>query len=878
MKTRELRNRYLEFFKKKDHKIFPSDSLVPLDPTVLFTSAGMNQFKPYFLGEKKDVQRATSVQKCLRTGDIDEVGKTAYHHTFFEMLGNFSFGDYFKKEAIEFAWEFLTKDLNMKEEDLCVSVYLNDDEAFSLWEKHIGLSKKKISLLGEDKNFWPASAPTLGPNGPCGPCSEVFFDRGTKVGCGKKECSPACDCGRFVEVWNLVFTQFNRVALNSLEPLPQKNIDTGMGLERMASVLQQKESNFQIDILAPAVTFIKEMIGKNVAADQLFLINAIVDHARAATFAISDGIFPSNEERGYVVRKLIRKASWTAYTLGKRKPFLYRTVGVYGELMKDAYPDILKNTEKISGIILAEEEKLLSSVASGKEQLQVVISETKSEGSRVIRGEAAFRLYDTFGFPLELLRQVVAADGLEVDEKGFIARLEKQRNLSRKGSKFEESIFTSEEYAFSDSSEFIGYKSLSTEAGIVRLLNSEKKEIDSLDDGQEGILILDRTPFYAEGGGQLSDRGVIVTHDGEFRVDDVQRAKDAALHIGKAVKGTLKKTTAYATVDRARRVRLMRAHTATHLLQSVLREVLGDHVAQQGSLVDEDRFRFDFTHFKRLEAQELDRVEQRINELILEGDAVQKNITTLSQAKEQGALAFFKEKYADEVRVVSIAGYSKELCGGTHLDTTQGVGLFVITNENSISSGIRRIEAVVGEEALKKFLGYKHTVKELSHYLKTSEGDLVAAVRDLGDNAKKLRTDLGEFEKELFVGKMADAVVKDSFDVAAIKVMVYRFSHKDYPLLLHLSDELRNNFPQAVTFFVSSLAQREIFVCSAGKELTKKKFSCKEFVASYGSSLGLRGGGKDSAVQGVIEKPKEFKEFKKEVSDFLKEYCTQCVS
>ncbi|MFA6281204.1 MAG: alanine--tRNA ligase, partial [Candidatus Omnitrophota bacterium] len=494
MKTNELRKKYLEFFKAKNHKVFPSDSLIPDDPSVLFTPAGMNQFKAYFLGEKTDVKMATSSQKCLRAGDLEEVGRTPYHHTFFEMLGNFSFGSYFKREAIQFAWEFLLKELNMKEKDIWVSVYKDDDEAYSIWKNEISIPENKLVRLGEDKNFWPASAPTNGPDGPCGPCSEIFFDRGSNIGCGKPDCSPACDCSRFVEFWNLVFTQFNRQGVNNLKPLPQKNIDTGMGLERMAAILQGKVSNFEIDILAPAVSFVAKFLKADMAnpRDKSF-VHAIVDHARAATFAVCDGVYPSNEDRGYVIRKIIRKALYHAHLLGKKEAFLYRMVELYAELMQEPYPEINEKKSVIATVICTEEDKFLSSLKDAESRFFLIAKILEKDKSDTIAAKDLFKLYDTYGLPLELIKGMAASKSLKVDENEFKKLFLAQQERSRKNSMFDENIFKAEGITFKETTEFLGYQETETKAKILHLVKTDGNSSICVDtkelvENEEGIL------------------------------------------------------------------------------------------------------------------------------------------------------------------------------------------------------------------------------------------------------------------------------------------------------------------------------------------------------------------------------------------------------
>jgi len=832
LKTAELRKLFLEFFKSKGHKVFPSDTLVPDDESLLFTSAGMNQFKAYFLGEKKDTKTATSCQKCLRTGDLENVGKTAYHHTFFEMLGNFSFGDYFKQEAIEYAWEFMTKGLKeykIEEKNLWVSVYKDDQEAYSIWVDKIGIPEERIVKLGEKSNFWPANAPSLGPNGPCGPCSEIFFDQGVEVGCKKKSCNPDCSCGRFVEVWNLVFTQFNRVGKNKLEPLPQNNIDTGMGLERMAAVLQGKSSNFEIDILGPIVNQAKQSVGTESGNSQdkktLSLIYAIVDHARAATFAISDGIYPSNEDRGYVIRKIIRKALWSAHLLGRKEPFLYSLSDSVVEAMKDAYPELDKKRQTIAKVIRAEEEKFLSTLEDGERQISLVVKALNKEKKNTIKAEDLFRFYDTYGVPLELTKEIAKEAGLEVDEKGFDKLLKQQQERSRKKSMFDENIFKKGELNLTEKTEFLGYWNTEALATIERVFS-----------GDESLVVLDKTPFYPEAGGQLSDKGIIKTDQGEFQVEGVFKVNEAIVHKGKVVKGKISQGAASAIVDTKRRKALARAHTATHLLQAALRKVLGDHVVQQGSLVDEDSFRFDFTHFNRLTDEEKAKVGDLVRQFIKAADRVQKKEVSFKEAKKEGALAFFKDKYQDEVRVVAVSDYSKELCGGSHVDNTSEIEDFEIVRESSISSGIRRIRASVGKQA--------QLARELSK-----------------------KVDKGvEKEKKANQAKIGQAVLEEETRVLAktpenINGVNFLFDYdkidsvstpEESRIILSLSDRLRQKLGSVFVFIVRSVEGKDIFVCSTTDDLAKKGLTGGEFVSKFRKELSLSGSPKGRTSQGKV--------------------------
>lgn len=859
MKTDALRAVFLEFFRRKKHQIFPSDTLVPDDTTVYFTSAGMNQFKPYFLGEKKDISRAASCQKCLRTGDLDKVGQTAYHHTFFEMLGNFSFGDYFKQETIELAWEFVTRSLNLKEKDIWVSVYQDDTQAFRVWKDQIGVAPSKIIRLGEESNFWPANAPLLGPDGPCGPCSEIFFDRGSDKGCCRKSCHPDCGCGRFVEVWNLVFTEFNRKGKNCLEPLPQKNIDTGMGLERMAAVLQGKASNFQIDILGPVVKEVREIVEKSCRHRKIAesSVNAIVDHARAATFAIADGVYPSNEGRGYVIRKIIRRALLKARELDNRQPFLFKLPTLFAELMGSSYPEIRQKQANISKIIRSEEEKYFSILKEGKIQIDFILSEIDKTTKKRFGSEDVFRLYDTYGLPLDVIKEFANARGVSVDEAEFKTLLKRQQERSRTKSMFDASIFKEGGFNLKEKSEFTGYGNLEVKSNILKLFagNAEKKSVVK---DEPALVILDRTPFYAEAGGQLADKGIIKTAGGELRVEKVFQVNEAIIHEGRVTSGKIIKGKATAVVDRKRRQALARAHTATHLLQAALRGVLGAHVCQQGSFVDEDRLRFDFTHFEALSKDTLALVEQRVNVFILQDDAVVKRFLSLKEAKAEGALAFFKDKYSQKVRVVSVGDYSKELCGGTHLTSTGLIGSFTILGEASISSGIRRIEAVVGEQAYIFFRNLRSQITEAATLLKCDPTQLKVSLEKFIEESKRYR------QKALVLTKAnlsseVKAITARKKAIKGISFLAYSWK-KEAGLILddavtrELVDQIKKELKEGFIFIIYTLSGRNNFICVASDGIIRKGLSCKDFVATFKEELGLKGGGKDNFVQGVISK------------------------
>jgi len=849
LKTSELRKKYLEFFKKKSHKVFASDTLVPDtdDFSLLFTPAGMNRFKPYFLGEKKDITRATSCQKCLRTGDLERVGETAYHHTFFEMLGNFSFGDYFKKEAIEFAWEFITKELPIDEKKIWVSVFKDDQEAYSIWKDNIGVPEEKIVKLGEDSNFWPANAPSDGPNGPCGPCSEIFFDNGADVGCKERKCNPDCSCGRFVEVWNLVFTQFNRVGVNKLEPLPQKNIDTGMGLERMAAVLQKVESNFQIDILAPVVEEVREMVEKSSSPKAKDSVNAIVDHARAATFAIADGVYPSNEGRGYVIRKIIRRALLKARGLGNKQPFLYKLPKRFAELMGDIYPEIKQKRDNISKIIASEEEKYFLAIKEGKAIARLLMDELGKAEKREFPPEDVFRLYDTHGLSLEIIKELAEVKGFSVDEEKFETLLKEQQERSRKKSMFDTNIFKEGEFDLTEKSEFIGYDILEGKCKILKLF-VDNAEVELISKGQQGLVVLDKTHFYAESGGQLNDKGKISTKNGEFKVDKVFKVADAFVHQGSVTSGEIKKSGAVASVDRERREALARAHTATHLLQAALRQVLGEHVVQQGSLVDEDKFRFDFTHFNRLADQEIEAVENLVKKFIANADEVEKKELSLGDARKEGALAFFKDKYHNEVRMVSISDYSKELCGGTHVNNTFQIENFFIASESSISSGIRRIEALVGKERGISLLARRKEKNEAKKALdEKKKADKVRII-------EKIASQEGEFISP----KTGEVIGLNTIEGISVLVRVFEpeAALKDSAsrVMLALSDRIKQKIGSGVVFIATKGCEKDIFICLVTDDIIRKGFSCKKFIFEFGKGLSLAGGGNDKKVQGVVQK------------------------
>ncbi|MCF7870746.1 MAG: alanine--tRNA ligase [Candidatus Omnitrophica bacterium] len=867
METNKLRQEYINFFKEKNHKVFPSDSLVPDDTSVLFTSAGMNRFKPYFLGEAKGVSSAVSCQRCLRTGDIERVGKTPYHHTFFEMLGNFSFGDYFKKEAIAMAWEFLVEKLKINKENLWVSVYKDDKEAFDIWKDEIGVPVDKIIKLGQSENFWPANVIDAGPCGPCGPCAEIFFDRGKSKGCQKDSCNPSCGCARFVEIWNLVFTQFDRQPDGSLKALPQKNIDTGMGLERMASVLQNKDSNFEIDILAPARDELKKILKLPADFNKNYLVNSIVDHARAVIFSVADGVYPSNEERGYVVRKLLRKALWGANLIGYKEPFIYKLIPLFVELMQKPYPFIAEKAQIVEKVVKAEEEKFILTLDEGKSKLKEYLDQLKKEKKKILSADKLFFLYDTYGFPFELSETAAWEFGVGIDKKGAVKLLAQQKERSRAGSKFSPEIFKKDYslLAGKEPTKFTGYENFEISAQITDIFSLKGTKIDGKDKrqllkkGQKGVVILNKTPFYTEAGGQLSDRGVIKTSQGRFYVENAYRigAESVACHQGEVIEGVIKEEKAKAVVDKKRRKALARAHTATHLLQASLREILGEHVSQQGSLVDEDRLRFDFTHFKGLDSSQIERIESLVNFYILKADKVCKEKLSFQEAKKKGALAFFKEKYGDEVRMVSISDYSKELCGGTHLDNSSEIAGFAIAAESSVSSGIRRIEAVVGSKFYQAFRDQKNKLIDLAKMLKCSPVKLKPALAKKIKSHKDCKSRMVKLEKEK-VSDIAEKLINKYLEPAGgTSLLIYNFTEIDsldlnYSNFFDLADLLKDKLESFFAFFIGRQNSKLRFISFCSKDLNDQGISCKDFINSVKDELPLKGGGTDKLAQGVV--------------------------
>ena len=867
METNAIRKKYLSFFKKKRHTIFPSDSLVPEnDPTLLFTGAGMNQFKDLFLGKGKlKVKRATTCQKCLRTGDIENVGKTPMHHTFFEMLGNFSFGDYFKSEAIELAWEFMLNEMKLPEEKLVVSVFLDDEESYDIWLKKIGVPKDKIYKFGEKENFWPANAPSVGPTGPCAPCSEIFYDRGQNVGCGRKECTPDCDCERFVEVWNLVFTQFDRKDCGTLDPLTKKNVDTGMCLERMASVMQGVSTNFEIDIFKPIIQNISEIveIKHDGQTEDGKLMNRIADHIRAIIFCISDGVLPSNEGRGYVERRLLRRAVRDGLKLGKKDCFLYKLVPITAEVMNEPYPEIKQRRENIARIIKNEEERFHETLLMGNKRLGELMEALHKSGQKVLSGQEAFQLYDTFGFPLDMTESILEENNLTVDKNSFEREMEKQRELAKVSSQMKGKIF--DEGPLNEIKEiiketvFLGYEKVEAESKVIGLIINEQL-IDYAETGQEVHIVLDQTPFYASAGGQVGDTGIIKTKKAKVEIYDTKILNNIIVHIGKVIKGRIcVNEEVISKIDEKRRAAIRRNHSATHLLHYLLRQVIGEHAEQSGSLVAPDRFRFDFHHFTSLKKNELSRIEELMNERIMENTLVITQEKTLDEAKAAGAVALFGEKYGENVRVVSIGDYSHELCGGTHVSNTGEIGLFKIISESSIAAGIRRLEAVTGKEAIKKINHKAEILERLCNILDVQENAIIQRTEELIQQIKDLRKEAQKVKNES-VQKYSSNLIANAKEISGVKIVTELMEGVKVENLRKAADSLKKSFESVAIVLGTTEDGRVILITALSNDLVKKGLNAGKIAKDIAKIVGGGGGGRADMAQAGGRFPNKIKE------------------
>lgn len=829
MNSQEIRTSFLKFFHDRSHTIVPSLSLVPKDdPSLLFTAAGMVQFKPLWTGTVPlPYTRAASVQKCLRLSDLDNVGRTRRHHTFFEMLGNFSFGDYFKDEAITWAWEYLTAVLGIDRQRLYVSIHHTDEEAYQLWQKKIGLAAERIFRLGDETNFWGPA----GNSGPCGPCSEIYFDLGEKFSCGKKNCAPGCDCDRYSEVWNLVFPQFDQTPSGERRPLKNRGVDTGMGLERLVTILQGKDSNFQTDLFAPITAAIVDCLPATNARSQDWTTNLyiIADHLRALVFAIADGVIPSNEERGYVLRRLLRRAVRFGRNLGRSDPFLYKLVPAAIAIYETAYPELTSRREEITLVIKAEEERFLTTLEKGLQQLEEI-----SRGQKTISGADAFKLYDTFGFPLELTQEIGREKGVAVDQEGFFKHLEQAREISRQKAKF--TPRSAWQVLKEKTGEFIGYDRLEIETEIIRY-NQDDQNIE---------LVLEQTPFYAEGGGQVGDQGEIIGEDYKIRVLDTYWFQNMSVCHGEIVCGRFQPGRVRARVDAHRRREIARAHTATHLLHASLRRILGEHARQEGSFVEPGRFRFDFMHFKPLSDDELTAVEIMVNEKIMAALNVEKMLTGLDEARRMGAMALFGEKYGTQVRVIRISDFSIELCGGTHLDNSGEIGMFKIISQEAAAAGIRRIEAIVGFRLFEEHRRHDQILRELTQLL-GSEQDLVKKVLDL-------QTQLKQAEKNRQAGKQETAraeAQRISREIAASgqNCYVQEINNVDLETLRFIADHLREVNRSLIGLLYTIRQDKANYVIFVTPDLAKV-MPASDLIKQLRAIWGGGGGGRPQLAEG----------------------------
>ena len=867
MKTNVIRRKFLSFFEKKGHSLFPSDSLVPgNDPTLLFTGAGMNQFKDMFLGKGTlGVKSATTCQKCIRTGDIENVGKTPMHHTFFEMLGNFSFGDYFKLEAIEMAWEFMLNEMKLPEERLSVSIYLDDEESYGIWLKKIGVPEDKIYRFGEKENFWPANAPSDGPNGPCGPCSEIFYDRGEDVGCGRKECAPDCDCGRFVEVWNLVFTQFDRKDGGVLEPLPNKNVDTGMGLERMASVMQDVSTNFEIDIFKPIIQNISEIteVKYDSQTENGKLMNRIADHIRAIIFCISDGVLPSNEGRGYVERRLLRRAVRDGLKLGKEECFLYKLVPIIANVMHEAYSEIKQRRENIARIIKNEEERFHETLFMGNKRLDELMEGLRRSGQKRLSGQDAFQLYDTFGFPFEMTKSILEESGLNVDESGFEREMEKQREQARSSTQMTGNIFDEGPIGIiketAKETTFLGYENCEIESRVIGLIIDEKL-VKAADTGQEVHIVLDQTPFYAEAGGQVGDTGIVQTKNSKVEVSNTKKSNDIIVHIGKVVEGKIKTNeNVTCVIDKGRRAAIKRNHSATHLLHYTLRQVVGQHAEQSGSLVAPERLRFDFHHFEGIKKDEIARIEELMNERIMENTPVATEEMALDKARKAGATALFGEKYGENVRVVSIGDYSQELCAGTHVKNTGEIGLFKITSESSIAAGIRRLEAVTGNDALTRIRQKEKTLDRLCNVLDVQENMAVQRAEELMLQVRDLRKDVQKAKKE-GTREFSSELIANAREISGVKIVTEVIEGVDIDDLRKTVDSLKESLGSVAIVLGTTEDGKVTLITSLSNDLVKKGLHAGNIARDIAKIVGGGGGGRADMAQAGGQLPDKINE------------------
>ncbi|MDH3826769.1 MAG: alanine--tRNA ligase [Desulfobacterales bacterium] len=873
MTGNEVRSQFLNYFEKHQHRVVRSSSLVPQDdPTLLFINAGMVQFKRVFLGEdKREYVRATTSQKCVRAGgkhnDLENVGYTARHHTFFEMLGNFSFGDYFKEGAIEFAWDLLTNGYGLPGDKLYGSIYLDDDEAYELWRKNIGLPDDRIVRFGEEDNFW-----SMGDTGPCGPCSEILIDRGEQYGCDRPDCAVGCECDRYLEIWNLVFMQFNRDASGKMTPLPKPSIDTGLGLERIVSIIQDVPTNFDTDLILPIIQRTEDLaqqrFGESRETD--VAMKVIADHSRAAAFLIGDGIMPANEGRGYVLRRILRRAIRYGRNIGLDKPFLHKTAGVVFDIMKPAYPELSEAAAFITNIIENEEVRFLETLDTGLKLLNDTLSEIKAKGENQVPGDVIFKLYDTFGFPVDIVRDVVRDENMNLDMAGFDNAMDAQRARSRSVATF---ASISDAYkklsARGFKPEFRGYEMLATDSKV-KLIVEGDKEVPEAVAGQSVELVTDETPFYAESGGQVGDSGKITAKNFEMEVlDTIKDPTGLVIHKGTVSAGKVKKGQKVTLgVDGAKRKATALNHTATHILHAVLREVLGEHVKQAGSLVAPDRLRFDFTHFSHVDPETLAEIETRVNHRIRENVPTETEEMEADAAFESGATALFEEKYGDRVRVISLSDFSKELCGGTHTGKTGDIGLFKIVNESSIASGVRRIDALTGEGALEYVQRTSRLLDDTAHLVKEKPDALASKIKKMLGDLKALEKEIDHLKAKM-ASESAEAEGETIQKINNTKVLIQKVTVDNPAALRDLADRLKEKIKSGIVVLGSVKGPKAFLIVGVTKDLTDR-FHAGNVIKQIAGTVGGSGGGRPDMAQAGGTQPENIDQALKKAYEVIK--------
>ena len=867
----ELREMFLSFFESKGHLRLPSFSLVPQnDKSILLINAGMTPMKPWFKGEEEPPRRRVcTCQKCIRTGDIENVGKTARHGTYFEMLGNFSFGDYFKHEAIAWSWEFLTEVVGLEPDRLYPSIYLDDDEAFDIWNKEVGIPAERIFRFGKEDNFWEHGS------GPCGPCSEIYYDRGPEYGCGKPGCTVGCDCDRYIEIWNNVFSQFDNDGHGHYTELKQKNIDTGMGLERLACVCQNVDSLFDVDTVMNITHKVSQLTGAHYGETEKrdVSLRVITDHIRSATFMICDGILPSNEGRGYVLRRLLRRAARHGKLLGVNEPFLYQVVDTVIHENEGQYPDLREKQTYITKVIRTEEENFGRTIDGGMKIFSDLLAEHKQKLEKIFSGADAFRLYDTFGFPIDLTMEMAADEGLSVDENAFQKLMKEQKERAREARKALGDLgWAGVEFGKDvPATEFVGYDHSECDAKIVAIVADEELREEAAA-GAEAVVVLDHSPFYAEMGGQVADHGTITADGVVFTVADVQKNKGGKfMHYGRLAQGVLHVgDTVHAAIDMERRKAIQRAHSTTHLLDAALKKVLGDHVHQAGSLVEPDRLRFDFTHFEAISPEELRQVEELVNDAVLEGYPVVTEVLPIEEAKKKGAVAMFGEKYGETVRVVEMSDFSVEFCGGTHVDNTAKAGPFRIKSESSVASGVRRIEATCGKLSLKAMESSQGVLSRAAQFLKTAPSGLLERMEQQANEMKQLRQALEKFKTEASLGE-ARQFLASAKTVKDLHVLATTRNGVDTAELRTMGDFLRDKDPKAVAVIASINGEKITFLAVCGKEAVARGIKAGDLVRHVSAICGGKGGGKPDSAMGGGSDPLKVDDALASVDDFVSE-------